>query len=118
MAAMDKADKVKTAQKWILNVIIALVLIKIIDYIYYIAQSPAFASKAGDLIINVAIVLWYVLGAVLVAAIFYAGFLLITSSGSEDTMKKARSVAINIVIVAAVVFLFLLIVYQIFNEFA
>lgn len=118
MAAMDKADKVKVAQKWILNVVVALVLIKIIDYVYYMAQSPAFASKAGDLIVSIAMVLWYILGAVLVGAIFYAGFLLITSSGNEETMKKARSTVVNIVIVAAVVFIFLLVVYQIFNEFA
>ena len=117
MAAMDQSEKLKTARGWILNIVIALVLIKVIDYVYYIAQSPAFASKAGDLIVNVAIVLWYILGALLVAAIFYAGFLLITSSGKEDSMKKATGLIINIVIVAAVVGLFLLIVYQIFNEF-
>lgn len=117
MWAMDQSDKLKTARKGILNIIIALVLIKIIDYIYYIAQSPSFANKAGDLIVDVAIVLGYVLWALLVAAIFYAGFLLLTSSGKEETMKKATSLIVNILLVAAVVFLFLLIVYQIFNEF-
>ena len=117
MSAMDQEDKLKSAKKWIFNIVVALVLIKIIDYVYYIAQSPSFASKAGDLIVSVATVLWYVLGAMLVAAIFYAGFLLITSSGKEESMKKATGMIVNIVIVAAVVFLFLLIVYQIFNEF-
>ncbi len=118
MGAMDQSDKLKTAKKWVMNIIIALVLIKIIDYVYYIAQSPSFASKAGDLIVSVAIVMWYILGAMLVAAIFYAGFLLISSSGKEDAMKKATGLIVNIVIVAAVVFMFLLITYQIFNEFA
>lgn len=117
MWSMDQEDKLKSAKKWIMNIVIALVLIKIIDYVYYIAQAPSFASKAGDLIISIATVMWYVLGAMLVAAIFYAGFLLITSSGKEEAMKKATGMIVNIVIVAAVVFLFLLIVYQIFNEF-
>lgn len=117
MSAMDQSDKLKSAKKGIMNIVIALVLIKIIDYVYYIAQSPSFASKASDLIVNVATVMGYVLWAMLVAAIFYAGFLLITSSGKEESMKKATGMIVNIVIVAAVVFLFLLIVYQIFNEF-
>jgi len=43
-------------------VVIALVLIKVIDYIFYIAQTPAFGSKAADMIVNVAIVLGWVLG--------------------------------------------------------
>lgn len=117
MSAMDQEDKLKSAKKWIFNIVIALVLIKIIDYVYYIAQAPSFASKAGDLIVSIATVMWYVLGAMLVAAIFYAGFLLITSWGKEDAMKKATGMIVNIVIVAVVVFLFLLITYQIFNEF-
>ncbi len=118
MSAMDKSDKVKIAQKWAINVVIALVLIKIVDYVFYIAQTPAFGAKAGDMIINIAITLWWVLGSLFVLALFYAGYLLITSSGKEDAMKKAKSVIINIFIISAVIFLFLLIVYQIFNEFA
>lgn len=118
MAAMDKDDKLKVARKWVLNVILALVFIKIIDYVYFIAQAPSFATKAADLIVNVAVIAGYILWALFVAAMFYAGFLLITSTWNEESMKKARSAIINIVIVALVVFLFLLIVYQIFNEFA
>ncbi len=118
MSAMDKSDKVKIAQKWAINVVIALVMIKVIDYIFYIAQTPAFGAKAADMIINVAIVLGWVLGSLFVLALLYAGYLLITSSGKEDAMKKAKSVIINIFIIAVVIFLFLLLVYQIFNEFA
>jgi hypothetical protein len=80
MSAMDKSDKVKTAQKGAINVIIALVFIKIIDYLFYIAQTPAFGAKAADMIVNVAITLGWVLGALFVLALFYAGYLLITSS--------------------------------------
>jgi len=118
MSAMDKSDKVKIAQKWAINVVIALVLIKVIDYLFYIAQTPAFGTKAADLIVNVAITLWWILWSLFVLALFYAWFLLITSSGKEDAMKKAKSIIINIFIVSLVIFLFLLIVYQVFNEFA
>jgi hypothetical protein len=45
----------------VLNVVIALVLIKVIDYIFYIAQQPDLATKASGLIINVAIVLGWIL---------------------------------------------------------
>ncbi len=118
MSAMDKSDKVKIAQKWAINVVIALVLIKVIDYIFYIAQTPAFGAKAADMIVNVAIVLGWVLGWLFVLALFYAGYLLITSSGKEDAWKKAKWIIINIFVIAIVVFLFLLIVYQVFNEFS
>jgi hypothetical protein len=118
MAAMDKEDKIKTAQKWIINVILALVLIKIIDYVFYIAQVQNFWQKATDLIIDVAKTLWYILGAVFIIWIFYAWFLMITSSWKEETFKKAKSIFINIFLVATVIFLFLLILYQIFSTFA
>lgn len=118
MSAMDKSDKVKIAQKWTINVVISLVFIKIVDYIFYIAQTPSFGAKAADMIVNIAITLWWVLGSLFVIALLYAGYLLITSSGKEETMKKAKSVIVNIFIISAVIFLFLLLVYQIFNEFA
>ena len=69
---------------------IALVFIKVIDYVFYIAQTPAFGTKAADMIVNVAIVLGWILGSLFVLAIFYAGYLLITSSGKEDAFKKAK----------------------------
>lgn len=117
MAAMDKSDKVKIAQKWAINVVISLVFIKVIDYIFYIAQTPAFGAKASDMIVNVAITLGWVLGSLFVLALFYAGYLLIASSGKEEAMKKAKWIIVNIFIIALVIFLFLLIVYQVFNEF-
>lgn len=118
MSAMDKSDKVTIARKWAINVVIALVFIKVIDYIFYIAQTPSFGTKAADMIVNVAVVLGWVLGSLFVLALFYAGYLMITSSGKEEAFKKAKSIIINIFVIALVVFLFLLIVYQVFNEFA
>ncbi|MEI7562735.1 MAG: hypothetical protein WCJ39_03305 [bacterium] len=90
MSSMDKSDKIKSARTGILNIIIALVFIKLIDYIFYIAQVPTFAVQAKQLIINIAIVLGYLAGAAFVGAIFYAGFLFMTASGNEDAIKKAK----------------------------
>lgn len=118
MAAMDKSEKITIARKWAINVVIALVFIKMVDYIFYIAQTPSFGAKAADMVLNVAIVLGWILGSLFVLALFYAWYLLITSSWKEEAMKKAKSIIINIFIIAAVIFLFLLLVYQIFNEFA
>jgi hypothetical protein len=70
------------------------------------------------LIVNVAIVLWWVLGSLFVLALFYAGYLMITSSGKEEAFKKAKWIIVNIFLISAVIFLFLLIVYQVFNEFS
>lgn len=117
MSAMDKSDKIAVARKWAINVVIALVFIKIIDYIFYIAQTPSFGAKAADMIVSVAVVLGWILGALFVLALFYAGYLMITSSWKEEAFKKAKWIIINIFIIALVVFLFLLIVYQVFNEF-
>lgn len=118
MAAMDKSEKVTIARKWAINVLVALVMIKVVDYIFYIAQTPDFSSKAGDMIINVAITLWWILGSVFVLAIFYAWYMLIVSWGKEESFKKAKWVIVNIFIISLVVFIFLLLVYQVFKEFA
>lgn len=117
MAAMDQSDKIKAARKGAINIIIALVLIKIVDYIFYIAQTPSFGTQAADMVIKVAIILWWVLGAAFVLALFYAGYMLLFSWGKEDAWKKAKSIVVNIFVIAVVIFLFLLLVYQIFNEF-
>lgn len=117
MSAMDKSDKIAAARKWAINVVVSLVFIKIIDYIFYIAQTPAFTTKAADMIINVAVILGWILGVLFVLALFYAGYLLIASWGKEESFKKAKWVIVNIFLISAVIFLFLLIVYQVFNEF-
>lgn len=117
MAAMDKEDKVKAGKQWAINIIVALIFIKIIDYIFYIAQSSDFAQKASTLILDVAKILWWILGISFVLWLFYAGYQMFFSGGDEKAIKKTQSILINIVIVSLVLFLFLLLVYQIFNEF-
>jgi len=57
MAAMDKEDKLASAKRGITTVLITLVFIKIIDYVFFIAATPEFGERAGDLIIEIATVL-------------------------------------------------------------
>jgi hypothetical protein len=57
----NDAAKSKTIAKSILNVVLALILIKVIDFFYYIAQSPQFAQKSADFIIDISRVIAYVL---------------------------------------------------------
>jgi len=45
MQAQEKEDKIKQARSGAINVILALVAIKVLDYIYYIAHNSDFISK-------------------------------------------------------------------------
>jgi len=118
MAVSDQSDKTKTAIRWIINVVIALVMIKIIDYVYYIAQLPTFTTQATDFIIEVAKIVWFIVWAVLVIMIFYSGFLFITDQWTSENMKKAKNIIIWVLLWGLVIFMLLLIMYQLFAEFA
>ena len=118
MASSDKSDKVKLWLKWLLNVIVALVIIKVIDYIYYIAQLPNLVSEATTLIIEIAKVIWFIMWSLMVIMLFYAGFLFITDQWSSESMKKAKNIIIWILVTALVIFSLLLIIYEVFREFA
>ena len=54
MKALEKEDQIKTAKKGITNVLMALIFIKVIDFIYFIAQSGQFVSKAKNFMLNIA----------------------------------------------------------------
>ena len=101
-----------------LNVIIALVVIKLIDYIYYIAQVNDFVTKTTDLIIEIAKIAWFIIWALMVIMLFYAWFLFITDQWSSENMKKAKNIIIWILVTAVVIFALLLIIYEVFSEFA
>lgn len=116
-SSADKSDKVKTWFKWLFNVIVALVIIKLIDYIYYIAQMSDLVDKATDLIIEIAKVIWFIIWALMVIMLLYAGFLFLTDQWSSEQMKKAKNIIIWILVSALVIFALLLIIYEIFNEF-
>lgn len=117
MAAND-SDKSKKIAKSIMNIVLALVLIKVIDFFYYIAQSPQFAQKSADFIVDISKIVAYVMWWALMLMIFYAWFLMLTDQGKEENFKKAKSIGISILLWWWVLFLFLLILYQIFSEFA
>lgn len=117
MAASDQSDKIKTMITWIMNVVVALVIVKIIDYVYYIAQLPSFTQKATEFIIEISKILWFVMWATLVLMIFYAWFLMLTDQWKSENMKKAKNVIVWVLLAALVVFMLLLIMYQIFAEF-
>lgn len=95
----------------------ALAFIKIIDYIYYIAQSTTFKSQAISFIIQTSKIMGYILGFIFMLSVFYGGFLLVTSGGDSKSAEKAQTIIKNIFIISIVIFMFLLIVYQIFSEF-
>jgi len=116
MAATDQEEKLKTAKTWILNIVIALVAIKVIDYLYYIASVPTFGSDAANVILEIATVLWYIIGALFMLSIFYLGFLLLTGRWEEETVTKAKNIVVTILLSALVIFLFLLIIYQVMKE--
>ena len=118
MSVSDQATKTKTAIKWIINVIIALVIIKVIDYVYYIAQLPNFTTQATEFIIEVAKILGFIIWAVLVLLVFYSGFLFLTDQWKSENMKKAKNIIVWVILGAIVIFMLLLIMYQLFAEFA
>lgn len=118
ISAVDKADEAKKHIRGVFNVIIALILIKVVDYIYYIAQAKDFTTEAGNLIISIARILGFILGAGAIIMVFYAGYLLLTDQWKSEQMKKAKNIFLNILLIALVIFIFLLIIYQIFAEFA
>lgn len=116
MQALDKEDKQKAARTGILNVIIALLFIKIIDYLYFIAQQESFGELSIDLVVQVSKFLMYIAGAIFVVALLYAGYLYLTAWGSDDQIKKATNVIKTVFVVILMLLLFLLVVYQIVKD--
>ena len=55
-------EKWKKLVKWLINVVVALMIIKWVDFIYYIATDTSnFVKSAADFIINAAKVFWHIL---------------------------------------------------------
>ena len=118
ISAMDDEEKVKNMRQWIINIIIVLISIKIIDYIYFIAQAPNFKSKATELIVEVSKVMWYMLWGFFTLSLIYYWFRLMFSWWDEEALKKVKNVIISILLWTIVIFLFFLIIYQIIQEFS
>ena len=98
-------------------VIAALVSMKVVDFLYYIASQQDFTKRAGEFIIQIAKMLGYLSGSVIVIMIIYSGYLLVVDGGKWENFKKAKNTLINIVLAVGSLFLFLFVIYQIFSEF-
>ena len=118
VVAAGEGEKWKKLIKWLINVVVALLIIKWVDFIYYLAaDSKTFVSNASDLIINAAKVFGWIYGVIIVIMVIVAWYLYITDWWTWDNFKKASNILINILLSALVLFAFLLIAYQIFAEF-
>ena len=116
--AQEKEDKIKAWKNGVLNIILALIAIKVLDYVYYIAQTSNFKNKAWDLISSSAKVLWWVLWVIIILAIIYSAILLFTSRWNEESWKKAKTIIRNVFIVILVIFLFIVILYDLIKNFS
>jgi len=116
--AQEKEDKIKAWKNGVLNIILALIAIKVLDYVYYIAQTSNFKNKAWDLISSSAKVLWWILWVIIILAIIYSAILLFTSKWNEESWKKAKTIIRNVFIVILVIFLFIVILYDLIKNFS
>ena len=99
------------------GVITALVGLKVVDFLYYIASQQNFTQQAGDFILTIARFLAYLSGTVIVLMIIYAGYQLVIDGGKGENFKKAKNTLINILLAVVSLFFFLFVLYQIFAEF-
>jgi hypothetical protein len=97
-------------------VIMALIFIKIIDYLYYIAQIGDFKNQAIWFVVEASKLMWWVFGVFMVLVLFYAGYVYVTSSGNEGRIKMATNTVKTALVVVLMILLFMLIVYQIFQD--
>lgn len=117
MVSMEQEAKFKAASQWILNIIIPLLIIKIIDYIYFIAQSPNFKSQATTLIVEISKAIAYILWWFFTLMIIYYGFRLMFWGWSDEHLKKVKNIIVAVFLWSLVIFIFFLIIYQIAQEF-
>lgn len=116
ITAFDKAEKQTAAKRWMINVITALVFVKIIDYVYFMALQPDLKDKAISFIVEITKFLGYFMGIAVVILIIYAGFRMVTANWSEEQAKKAQNTVRTVFVAFIVLMLFLLIIYQILND--
>lgn len=116
--ALDKEESLKSARRWIVNVLLALVFIKVIDFVFFIAQDQNFISKAKTFMLTIARGVWYVLGAMMVLTLIYTWFKYVSAQWDEAKVKDAKNTLSTIFYVVLIIFLFLLVAWQVIAEFA
>jgi sterol desaturase/sphingolipid hydroxylase (fatty acid hydroxylase superfamily) len=79
--------------------------------------QPSFSAPIKDLIIQAATLLGRILWVVVMIAVVAAWYMMIVDGWSGERFKKARWILINILVIGLVLFLFLLIIFQLVNEF-
>lgn len=112
-----EADKWKKLIKWVINVVVSLLIIKWVDFIYYLAADSNFVWRASTLIIDIAKLFAYIYWVVIVIMVIVSWYLYMTDGWSWSNFKKASNILVNILLSGLVLFAFLLITYQIFAEF-
>lgn len=117
MRALEEEGKIKAARTGLINVIVSLVLIKIIDFIFFIAQQQDFGSRLQNFIVDAARIAAYVLGAGMVLALIRGGVRYLTAQGDDEKVKDAKKIITTIFFIILTIFLFLLVVYQVIAEF-
>jgi len=118
MQAQEKEDKIKSARTWVLNIILALVAIKVLDYIYFIAQSDSFVSSGSNFMAWAWKILGWILWVLIILMLIYSWSLLITSRWNEEAMKKSKNIIRNVFLWIFVIFLFIVIVYDLIKNFS
>jgi hypothetical protein len=71
-------DKSQKLVRGVLNVVAALVIMKVVDFVYYIASANDFAAQATDFILRAAKFCAFVYGIIAVLMVFYAGYSFLT----------------------------------------
>ena len=92
-------EKWKKLVKWIINVVVALLIIKWVDFIYYLAEdSQNFVENARDLIIKAARLFGYIYGVIIVIMVIISWYLYITDWWDWSNFKKAGNILLNILL--------------------
>lgn len=112
-------EKSRKLIKWIINVVAALIIIKWVDVLYQMAyDSSTFITTATSFIKSAAKVFAYLYGIVIVLMVFASWYLYLTDWWNWNWFKKASNILLNIILSAIILFGFLLIIYQILDEFS
>ncbi|MCS6983153.1 MAG: hypothetical protein NZL83_03165 [Candidatus Absconditabacterales bacterium] len=118
MQTVSQEEKIDQAKNGALNVVIAMTFVKAIDYIYFIAQLPNFKERATETIINIAKIMAWVMGFFFLVMMIYAGLRLVVDGGKGEGFGLFKKTAYGVFLGTIIFFLFLLVSYQIVQEFA
>jgi heme/copper-type cytochrome/quinol oxidase subunit 2 len=84
--------------------------------VFFIVQVQDFKSRAVELIVQISKFLWYIGGIMFVIAIMYTWFLMLTAKWDDDNIEKAKTMIKTIFTIVLIVLLFMLVIYQVFND--